>query len=311
MSFKETQISTIDLGLPLEAQVLSQFFDPEFIPSDYINALFMTSLNSNNQSNSINNKSNELYSASSLNILFKRCSSLSLHFNEYTNELAKRFDQSYEKLYSSSTQIISYDNNSSNDKFLADENEDKESNDIVTRLQYHLATLNTSMYTLLEDLKNTRVRLNDIDPTKRDTKEIENLQTLVLIRTRIEEVKSSFNLLKSLIASSEIEDSKGELNNSKTFKNDKITVSEFKNALSVLHNLMQDQISQEIELFNTSKKNGTPIEINKKLIKIIDNMINLQPIFKSFINFQTSYAVFVEFLKDQKSNYLDLFDENE
>lgn len=311
MSFNEKSVSSIDLGLPLEAQVLSQFFDQDFIPSDYINAFFMTSLNASTpNSNALNNKSVELNSASSLKILFKRCSALSLHFNEYTNELVKRFDQSYEKLHTASSQIISYDSQTQAGLNLKsiDDGATAEAKEIVTRLQYHLATLNTSMYSLLDDLKQTRERLDTIDPNKTNKSAMDDLQRLVLVKSRVEEVKSSFNLLKSLVASSEIEDSVGDLKNAATFKNDKITVAEFKNALAVLRNLMQEQLSQEIELYTKSKQEGHPIDRNEKLLKIIDNMINLQPIFKSFLNFQSSYAAFVEFLKDQKSNYLNLFE---
>ncbi|KAG0684535.1 hypothetical protein C6P40_002682 [Pichia californica] len=310
----DNHISSIDLGLPLEAQVLSQFFDPEFIPSDYINALIITSLNSNSNNNNqqLNNKSNELYSASSLKLLFKRCSALSIHFNEYTNELSKRFDQSYENLYTSSSQIISYDQiNNNNNKIeneMIEDNEDEK--EIVTRLQYHLATLNTSMYSLFDELKNTREKLNNIDPIKNnESNKIKELNSLLLIKNRIEKVQLSFNLLKSIVASSEIEDSENDLNNIKLIKSNKILLNEFKNALLILQNLMKDQISQEIELINKNNLNNgkEKLKINLKLIKIIDNMINLQPIFKSFINFQSSYSLFVEFLKEQKENYLNLF----
>ena len=311
MSFNEKPVSTIDLGLPSEAQVLAQFFDQDFNPSDYINALFMTSLNASAPiSNALSNKSLELNSASSLKILFKRCSALSLHFNEYTNELVRRFDQSYEKLHSSSSQIISYDGQNQLGLSLKSSDDDTtaESKEIVTRLQYHLATLNTSMYSLLDDLKQTREKLDIIDPKKTNKNAVDDLQKLVLVKKRVEEVKISFNLLKSLVASSEIEDAREDFQNAATFKSDRITVAEFKNALAVLRKLMQEQLSQEIDLYNNSKKDGHPAEVNQKLMKIIDNMINLQPIFKSFLNFQSSYAAFVEFLKEQKSNYLNLFD---
>ncbi|GAV27164.1 hypothetical protein PMKS-000627 [Pichia membranifaciens] len=304
-------MSTIDLGLPSEAQVLAQFFDQDFIPSDYINALFMTSLNASAPTtNMLNNKSLELNSASSLKILFKRCSALSLHFNEYTNEIVKRFDQSYEKLHASASQIISYDGQNQLGLSLKslDDNDTTESKEIITRLQYHLATLNTSMYSLLDELKQTREKLDTIDPNKTDQNSVDDLQMLVLVKKRVEEVKTSFNLLKSLVASSEIEVSTGDLKNAATFKSDKITVAEFKNALAVLCKLMQEQLSQEIDMYTNSKKDGHPIEVNEKLMKIIDNMINLQPLFKSFLNFQSSYAAFVEFLKEQKNNYLNLFD---
>lgn len=330
MSFNSQQVSNIDLGLPLEAQVLSQFFDQDFVPTDYINALINASLNNNSNSNNannspqaLNNKSTQLNSASSLKILFRRCSALSLHFNEYTNELCKRFDRSYEKLHTASSQIISYDSqfqlgpaNNFEDDIDGDLEDDTKNSskkdgtdsnkEIVTRLQYHLATLNTSMYSLLDDLEHTRTKLDSIDPSKRDTQEIDELQTLVMIKNRVEEVKASFNLLKSLVASSEIENSSDVVNNI-TVK--KITVHEFKNALNVLTDLMKDQITQEMELYNTAVENGSDIEINEKLIKIINNMINLQPIFKSLVHFQAPYATFVAFLKQQKSNYLDLFNE--
>lgn len=325
-------ISTVDLGLPLEAQVLSQFFDQDFVPSDYINALLTTSLNASTQTsntNALNNKSVQLYSASSLKVLFQRCSSLSLHFNEYTNELAKRFDQSYETLLTTSTQIISYNNNSqissesnilsesldnnsqnSNENNNNTDNNKQGSNEFVTRLQYHLATLNASMYTLLDDLKQTRQGLNTLESDKLNVepKSLEDLKKLVLIKNRIKEVKDTFALLKSIVASSEIDDSNNNIMEVENFRNSQISVSEFKNAISVLYDLMKEQVSKEIDLFQNSKQNVNSIEINHKLVKIIDNMIKLQPVFVSLSQFQAIYNTFVEFLKIQKGNYLNLFD---
>lgn len=298
-----TNISSIDFGLPLEAQVLSQFFDEDFVPVDYINALISTSLNVSSQTNNINNKSNELHSSVSLRLLFQRLSALSLHFNEYTNELTKRFDQSYSKLLTSSSQIISYNNQIS---VLDNDLNNNDSEDIVTRLQYHLATLNTSMYSLLEDVKNTKNNLSIVDPYKKDNKTIDDLKTLVLIKCRINEVKESFELLKSLVASVEADAS---LENP-TNKNN-ITIDDFKKSLVILHDLIQDQISNEIKIYQDAKSNNKDVIINEKLIKIIDNMINLQPFFKSLIHFQIAYSSFVDFLKVQKNNYLNLFNDDD
>jgi hypothetical protein len=298
-----TNISSIDLGLPLEAQVLSQFFDEDFVPVDYINALLSTSLNVSSQTNNINNKSNELHSSVSLKLLFQRLSALSLHFNEYTNELTKRFDQSYSKLLTSSSQIISYNNQIS---VIDNDLNNNDFEDIITRLQYHLATLNTSMYSLLEDLKNTKNNLSIVDPYKKDNKTIDDLKTLVLIKCRINEVKESFELLKSLVASVEADTL---LENPKNKNN--ISIDDFKKSLVILHDLIQDQISNEIKIYQEAKSNNKDVIINEKLIKIIDNMINLQPFFKSLIHFQIAYASFVDFLKVQKNNYLNLFNHDD
>lgn len=301
MSFQDTKISSVDLGLPLEAQVLSQFFDQDFIPSEYINALITTTLTSQSVNN-INNKSNELYPSSTMKLAFQRLSALSSHFNIYTQELTKQFDSEYAKLLNSSTQIISYNSH------LSESNAPSSSNDeVITRLQYHLATLNTLMYSLLEDLKQTKEKLDSINSTDRDVGSVEELKTLVLVQKRIEEVENSFSLLKALVASSEIDDVSGPNAGNKS-KNNKISIEEFKSALIVLHDLMQDQISNEIELYQKSQLSGQSIPINEKLISIIDNMINLQPIFKSLVHFQTAYATFVDFLKIQKSNYSNLFE---
>lgn len=314
MTSQPNTVSSIDLGLPLEAQVLSQFFDQDFVPFDYINALISISLkNSTNPSSSINNKTNELHSSTSLKLLYQRLNGLNLHFNEYNNELIKRFDQSYNKLISTSSQIISYGNDDGNGNY---ENDvaTKNNDEIITRLKYHLATLNSSMFSLLEDLQNTKNNLNLInnnnDVDNEDAKAIKNLKDLNLIKLRMNQVKSSFELLKSLIASSEENKTTSSSTSSSTSassSHNNITVEEFKNSITVLQDLMNEQLTNEINIFNSNKD----IKINEKLTKIIDNMINLQPIFKSFVHFQTTYSTFVEFLKFQKDNYLKLFEQQQ
>lgn len=307
-----SSISRIDLGLPLETQVLSHFFDNDFAPSDYINALCATSLMSVSQpNNAISNKSVQLNSASSLKLLYQRCFALSLHLNEYTNELAKRFDQSYETLVTSSSQIISYDSNITSDltkskKDNGENESDEEVNDdsLVTRLQYHIATLNTSMYSLVDDIKQTRQSLDELDPIKKDGNDLmSKLQNLKITKENINSVKKSFGLLKSLVASSEITDENSNIEDLET--NNKIQVEELQNALTVLRNLINEQVIKEIDLLKKSKEDDTPIETNEKLVKIIDNMIELQPIFQSFTKFNVVYTSFVDFLKIKKNMYLN------
>jgi hypothetical protein len=305
--YPSQQVSSIDFGLPLEAQVLSQFFDADFIPADYINALVSTSLNSSStttNNNSISGKSTELNTASSLRLLSQRCAALSTHFNEYTNELTRRFDENYDKLVTSSSQIISYSSSTSSTK---------RSDDIVTRLQYHLATLNTSMYSLLEDLNSTRAKLAPLDPeTLPQNDDIENLKILVSVQRRIEDVKAAFNLLKSLVESTETppEETNTETEAYAESKRSTshINIEEFKSAISVLRELMQEQVSNEISAYHNSVANNEQVQMNERLMKIVENMINLQPLFKGLVLYQPVYASFVEFLKIQRSNYRNLFD---
>lgn len=282
MSQKNHAVSNVDLGLPLEAQVLAQFFDNDFVPVDYINALISSTINQTTSRNAINNKSTELTSSASLKLAVERMNCLVLHFNEYTDELLKRFDQSYDKLMSSSTQIISYSTN--------------DDNEAVTRLQYHLTNLNTSLYSLVEDIVQTNTNLEKLKLNEgEDKKSIVELQELMKIKNNIKKVQDSFKLLKSLVASTETNADK---------EVSEISISEFKDALGILTQLMQEQIQVEVKVVKETKET----KINEKLIKIVDSMIELQPMFKSLIQFQPSYASFVDTLKVQKNGYMELFE---
>lgn len=306
---KNSNVS-IDLGLPLEAEVLSQFFDHDYNAVEYINALVAASLNSSDNqksNNSISIRKNELNSDVSLKVFSQRCLALSTHLNEYTNELTKRFDQSYERLVNSSNQIISYNKSSNNRSSVEDVN--NESDDIETRLQYHLATLNSAMYLLLEDLNQTKEKLNKVKVSESNDSKITELKTLMDSQAEINKVLKSYDLLKSIVESSTDVENLNSPNSSSesSDKNNKIKLEDFKKAVAVLRNLVKDQIENEIQLV-TNSTDDEKIQINDKLLKIIDNMINLQPIFKSLIYFQTVYSSFVDFLKIERSRYVDLFD---
>lgn len=284
---------TIDLESPLEAEVLSQFFDHDYDPIDYINALVSASINStenatNNNNNNLTIRRNEINSDISLKIFSEKCMILSSHFNEYINELSKRFDQNYEKLINSSNQIISY-------------NEGDKSDNIETRLQYHLKTLNSSMFLLLDDLKITKGKLNMINDKSSNSNLIE-LRELMGNKSDIEKILKSYDLLKSIVESN----IDNENENEDVTNINEIKLEDFKKSINVLKSLIKDQIDDEIQIFKNND-NNTNIEINEKLIKIIDNLINLQPLFKSLIYFQTVYSSFVDFLKIEKSKYIELF----
>ena len=289
---------TIDLESPLEAEVLSQFFDHDYDPIDYINALVSASINSTenattNNNNNLTIRRNEINSDISLKLFSEKCMILSSHFNEYINELSKRFDQNYEKLINSSNQIISYNESDKSD----------ESDNIETRLQYHLKTLNSSMFLLLEDLKITRDKLNMINDKGSNSNLIE-LRELMENKSDIEKILKSYDLLKSIVESN-IDNENEDVTNINEIK-----LEDFKKSINGLKNLIKDQIDNEIQIVKNNDDDNdddTNIEINEKLLKIIDNLIDLQPLFKSIIYFQTVYSSFVDFLKIEKSKYIQLF----
>lgn len=302
MSHSNT-VSSIDLGLPLEAKVLSQFFEEDFVPVDYVNALVATSLNANTNSSTnsatISGTSNSLNSSLSLKVLNQRLNSLSFRYNEYTNELSNQFDRTYSKLLKSSIEVVSYSNtgNINSNDFV--DNDDPHS---VTRLQYQLSTLKTSMYSLLEDLQVTKESINSINP-EIDNLPVSKLKELTEIQERIKNVDAAFELLKSLVASSDAVNSQ-DLNNVKDKLNNKITIAEFGNSLNIIKQSIQEQIEKEMQSIKISSK----VTKNDKLVKIIDSMIDMQPLFKSFVHFQVPYSSFVDFLKLQKSNYMNVFE---
>lgn len=279
MAREQHTVSQIDIGLPLEAQVLSQFFDPDFTPTDYINALISSTVNQTVSKSTMTSKTTQLTTPSSLRLALDRINALSSHFNEYSTELQRRFDQNYDKLLTSSTQIISYST--------------VDDTDPVTRLQYHLTNLNTSLYSLVEDMQHTQTSISQLQHgDETDRASIRELQRLTAVRHNVRLVQDTFTLLKSLVASTET-------NSDAALR--EVTAAEFKDALGVLTDLMREQFDNEC-------KNSDSMSVNEKLIKIVDNMIDLQPLFKQFVHFQAPYATLVDFLKVQRARYFELIE---
>lgn len=272
------EISQIDIGLPLEAKVLSQFFDPDFTPTDYINALISSTVNQTVAKSSITNKTTQLATPASLKLALDRVNALSSHFNAYSTELQRRFDMNYDKLLASSTQIISYNTTDEADP--------------VTRLQYHLTNFNTSLYSLVEDMEQTSEKLAQLkvdEGADTDKSPVQELQRLIAVKRNVKLVQDTFTLLKSLVASTET--------NTDTHMRE-VTAVEFKEAINVLTDLMREQFDTEC--------NSNVKSVNEKLLKIVDNMINLQPMFKQLVHFQSPYATFVDFLKVQRARYMEI-----
>ncbi|VEU23155.1 DEKNAAC104142 [Brettanomyces naardenensis] len=308
-----------------ENDVLSMFFDEDFVPHDFLDALFSSSLNRSNQ------KSLEFANARSLQTLQGRCSSLLTHLDYYTNELTRQFEGKMQDLENSSS-IISYkkdvgalssEEDVPNRSAVADSSLVKGSTNVatvdsgddlygITRLQYYIDNLSSALTSTARDLAESNQELSKLNKNRNEGS-VEDLIQLTKIKQRIGQVIEVFDTVRSLVASGNLSADKSEngIILAPTGQHDDLDenasdlhldVESFASAISLLKELILEQVSTERRNF----QQGVSKDPKKDFVAIMQGMIDLEGFFRSMNGFYPEYKRFVQFLEKEKTRYLQL-----
>lgn len=223
---------------------LSMFFDSDFNPSNYVDALF--------QSISNNKLQSQIYSKNNLQSLSNKCSNLVTHLDYHTSELSNNLISQIETLQNSS-KIITQGLN--NDEVLNALND-------MTRLQYFINTLNNSILLLQTDIKQVNEELNVNNESQPES--INNLIKLKGIKNNLNQVLAIFERLNSIT-----------INNP-----DSTTVESFQSSLNTLYDTIRNQLTNEENEINQLLVTNINELIN--LLPLFQNLINFYPIYKKF-----------------------------
>ncbi|CCH45716.1 Conserved oligomeric Golgi complex subunit [Wickerhamomyces ciferrii] len=296
----------------MSEELLSMFFDDEFVPHAYLDAFFT------NGSKSIN-----LKNQSTINQLQNNSSLLLSNLDFLTNELTNDLESKINKLYNSNS-IVSYSYQNLNNNNTNNDNSSKLKP--TSRLEYYIDSLIISIQSLKEIIETTSNKINDIKGgtpsdseenqtlTSTNTSTVQKLINLSTAKVNLLQVLKNFELLKSIIdisknnSSNQNDISKitaptstSSMKNSQNIDNITTTPLEFQNSL----NSLSDTIIEQFNLKISKEDNHT---IDFEFLKKINNFINLLPIFKNLNGFYNIYNDFIKKVNKSKQNYLNTKD---
>lgn len=278
-------------------ELLSMFFDDEFVPHAYLDAFFSNDLSSANLKNSSNIQS--LQHRSSLLL-----SNLDFLTNELTNDLESKID----KLYNSNS-IISYSyNNNANETSTSKLKP-------TSRLEYYIDSLLISIQSLNEIIESIQLKINTIKSNSTTTSEtVQILINLSVSKTNLFKVLKFLELIKSLVDISHDDTTTtipttnkfAPTTSSKSTSSNTpeiiITPTEFQNSLNILKDTIQEQF-----LLKSAKELENQIDL--EFLSKVNNFINLLPIFKNLnssgTGFFNIYNDFVKKISKSKQDYLN------
>lgn len=203
-----------------------------------------------------------------------------------TDHLANRNSEKYD--YEMSVPAIS------NSSFLIDQREIGG----VSKLEYYLDTLGSSVKSLENDLSKVEAELTELKEKNggdqaKSKQVVENLKDLKLIKTRLCEVLTIFTTLRDIMVISDADVTREKSAEAiRTFSFD-----EFKLSLSTL----QETIEQALE---KSLKDEDPITINKNFLLKIEHFAKLTPVFKGLDRFHDEYERFAKAILQSSNKYL-------
>lgn len=278
-------------------ELLSMFFDDEFVPHAYLDAFFSNDLNSTNLKNFSNIQS--LQHRSSLLL-----SNLDFLTNELTNDLESKID----KLYNSNS-IISYSYNNNNNETSTSKLKP------TSRLEYYIDSLLISIQSLNEIIESIQHKINTMKSNSTTTSEtVQTLINLSISKTNLFKVLKFLELIKSIVDISH-DDTTSSIpttnkfaptTSSKTTSSNTpeiiISPTEFQNSLNILKDTIQEQF-----LLKTAKELENQIDL--EFLSKVNNFINLLPIFKNLntsgSGFFNIYNDFVKKISKSKQDYLN------
>ncbi|ODV93349.1 hypothetical protein PACTADRAFT_18842 [Pachysolen tannophilus NRRL Y-2460] len=305
------------------SEALSMFFDEDFSPHAYLDALFTSTLSAG--PNTPRLSKTKLTSVNSLQSLQSKCSNLLAHLDYYTNELTKDLEAKIRYLHSSSS-IISYsydnnnyNNNSNNNSNSNDENgidKDLYVNNGTTRLENYIDNLSNAIHTLYDDVNMVNSQISELeynrDESNSDRAILIKLSKLKKIKIKMLSILNIFETAKAITTTSleddgdndnvtdldkKIAPTTGDNNFKKNSEIVSINLDVFTNSLAILEDTIIDELNKSVQ---TQTRNDG-------IIRKIESLIELLPLFKNLGKFYISYNSFVSRLNDQKESYLNKF----
>ncbi|CAI4062068.1 hypothetical protein SKDZ_07G2490 [Saccharomyces kudriavzevii ZP591] len=273
-----------DLAVADDDDILSMFFDEEFVPHAFVDILL---------SNALNEDQIQTQSLSS---------ALLTRLDFYTKNLTKELENTIWNLDKLS-QALPRTWASSRAREGADKDEiSLYSTESVrsSKLEYYLDTLAGAVRALEAGMQNVVKRVNEIDQEDDDNARVrQQLQSLVLIRKRIEKVTYYLEQIKTITNIST-----GKNNGNTVNVGRDLSINDFRTSLNALENTIDESLTFAID-------NEARYETNTNLIKRIESLSELKSLFKGLDKFFAEYAIFSEGIKSRAQSYLSTKDIDE
>ncbi|KAH3680416.1 hypothetical protein WICMUC_000347 [Wickerhamomyces mucosus] len=270
-------------------QLLSMFFDEEFVPHAYLDALY------SNSSQPHLKTPNKQISMSDIKLIRQRSSILLKHLDYYTKELTNDLESKIQTLYNSNS-IISYSYNDFSLSGLKSEGTDSKLKP-TTRLEYYVNSLSISISTLQDTIEDINFKISE-NVSEKSHDSTTKLLKLTNARNNLSRVAQCLETIRSIIDINPSTDTKPSSSiilaptGSKVQQKDTIiSASNFAICLDILGDTIIQQISKD-------SKN-----IDKGLVEKVKQLIELQPIFKNLSSFNNLYNNFVKRVETELKNY--------
>ncbi|AJS05692.1 Cog7p [Saccharomyces cerevisiae YJM1400] len=260
--------------------ILSMFFDEEFVPHAFVDILL---------SNALNEDQIQTQSVSSL--LLTR---LDFYTKNLTKELEStiwnldKLSQTLPRTWASSRY---HKEAEQNDSSLYSTESLKSS-----KLEYYLDTLASAVRALETGMHNVTEKLSDLDnENNHNTNVRQQLQSLMLIKERIEKVVYYLEQVRTVTNISTVRE------NNTTSTGTDLSITDFRTSLKALEDTIDESLGSAID-------NEAKDETNKDLIGRIDSLSELKCLFKGLDKFFAEYSNFSESIKSKAQSYLSTKD---
>lgn len=284
-------------------ELLSMFFDDEFVPHAYLDAFFSKDL-----------KSNDLKNLSNIQLLQQRSSLLLSNLDFLTNELTSDLESKIDKLYNSNS-IISYSYQNNDFANSADNSKLKP----TSRLEYYIDSLLISIQSLNETIESIQSKIHNLktqsssessssSSSSPSSTTVDKLISLSIAKTNLFKILKFLELIKSIVDISHNEESQKIPTTTKLAPTSKtntttpeviITPVEFQQSLITLGDTIREQ-------FDIKREKESKTDIDVEFLKKVHNFLELLPIFKNLGVFYTSYNEFVKKVSKARQEYLSV-----
>lgn len=267
-------------------ELLNMFFDDEFVPHAYLDALFSAIPGATSDgSQSLTNPKN-------IELMQQRSATLLSHLDFYTSELTNNLETQLTKLRASNS-VVSYSYESSNEKKLKP----------TTRLEYYIDSLSISVQSLNDTVANVTSKVSSLETDSQTTQNLLELtkakQNLIHVQQALETIKSIVEIVQDTPKTTSKSSRTAPTNAKNATSSLIIQPSQLSAALKVLQDTIKEQVSQR-------KRSENDTEVDQELMTKIDDLSALMPIFKNLGEFQNVYADFVKNIQGEKEGYLKI-----
>ncbi|CDR42777.1 CYFA0S10e02146g1_1 [Cyberlindnera fabianii] len=270
----------------MSEELLNMFFDDEFVPHAYLDALFSAIPGATSDgSQSLTNPKN-------IELMQQRSATLLSHLDFYTSELTNNLETQLTKLRASNS-VVSYSYESSNEKKLKP----------TTRLEYYIDSLSISVQSLNDTVANVTSKVSSLETDSQTTQNLLELtkakQNLIHVQQALETIKSIVEIAQDTPKTTSKSSRTAPTNAKNATSSLIIQPSQLSAALKVLQDTIKEQVSQR-------KRTENDTEVDQELMTKIDDLSALMPIFKNLGEFQNVYADFVKNIQGEKEGYLKI-----